>query len=194
MTQVRPALVVEGGTRRLHAVLAVIVGVTGLWALGSLAILVRDLATGADGRTEWRQSEMPLWVLMTISVLVSGSAAWRTFTYVRQTGPHHGLLDMAVVDGALRVSKLRTWLRPLSVVVRPGETVTVRARAELPVRDGAGSLVWFWVIAPAGSFTFAEAVNIDKFSLAPLDDAARELGIKVEVSGDATAMGRSAHL
>lgn len=191
MHQVRPAIVLRDRNRRAHVMLTVATGVMALWALGSVVVLVVDLLGGAIGVFDLRGSGLPLWGVMAVSAVVAAFATRDTYADARMTGPNHGLVDYVLEPGGVRLRRLQKWGRPREVLVQRGEAVQVGASLIYQRRGGLERHYRFTILAPGGTFTFEQAVHIEKLTLAPLDDAAREVGVRVETWGDATAMERS---
>lgn len=190
MDEVRPAITVLGGKRTPHILLSIGTVVMALWALGSLGWLVMDLMGGATGTFESRGSELPLWAVLAVTTVVASYATWDTYKGAVMTGPNHGLIDYVSEAAGIRLTRMRAWGRALDVVVQRGESVEIGAVLEYQRRGGLERHYRFTVSAPAGSFTFSQAVHIEKLSLTPLDEAARQLGIRVETSGEAVVMER----
>lgn len=190
MHQVTPAIVLRGGNRRAHVTLSVLTGVMGLWALGSVVALLVELLGGAQGTFDLRGSGIPLWLALAASTLVAAFATRDTYADARMTGPRHGLIDFVVEPGGIRLRRQRKWGRPLEVLVQRGETVQLGATLTYQRRGGLERHYRFTVTAPGGRFAFDQAVHIEKLTLAPLDDVARDMGIRITTSGDAVEIER----
>ncbi|WP_298455343.1 hypothetical protein [uncultured Cellulomonas sp.] len=161
-----------------------------LWGVASLVAVAVELAGGATGTFELGGRRLPLWVLWVGSAVAAAVVTQDSYANWRRTGPHHGILDIAVEPTGLRIARPGTWGRSREVLVQRGETVILDARLVRDRRAGTDRSYRFTVSAPAGSFGFVQPIYVEKLSLVPLDEAARELRITVEVSGAMTAVER----
>ena len=188
MYQVTPAITLRSASQRSHVALAVLTALMALWALGSFGGLAMDLLGGGRGAFEYRGSELPLWAVLAASGVIASYATWDTYMGAVMTGPNHGVIDYVVEPAGVRLRRLRTWGRALEVLVQRGETVHIGAALAFQRRGGLERHYRFTVSAPGGSFAFTQPIHIEKLTLEPLDEIARQMGIRVETSGEAVAM------
>jgi hypothetical protein len=204
MHQVRPAIVMRD--RKVpRAALFVLTALAALWAVGSLVALLVELRAGATGTFAFTGQGVPFWAslpfvdapivlpvwgLWAVSTPIAGLVGWNTFAGWRMAGPNHGLVDYVLEAGGMILIRRRTWGRARELLVRRGEPVSVAAELVRSARGGKERVYRFALSAPSGTMTFLHDVHIERLSLAPLDEVASTLGIEVEVSGEATALGR----
>jgi hypothetical protein len=190
MHQVKPGMVLRGRRRTPHVALLVGTALMSLWAVGSLIALAVEIADGASGSFEYRGGSLPLWALLSASVVVAGYATRATYADWRMTGSNHGVIDYVLEPTGIRLIRQRRWARPHELLVERGETVQIDATLVYARRAGTERQYRFEVSASGGSFGFTQGIYIERLSLLPLDEVVGDIGVKVSLSGAALVIER----
>lgn len=190
MHQVKPAMVLRGRKRAPHVVLFVLTALMALWAVGSVIALAVESSSGAEGTFEYLGMSLPLRALFAVSAVVAGYATWDTYAGWRMTGPNHGVIDYVLEPAGIRLTRPRKVGRASELLVQRGESVEISAELVFQRRAGTERHYRFTVSAPGGSFTFTQPIYVEKLSLVPLDEVARDRGIELRTSDAATAVER----
>lgn len=190
MHQVKPAMILRDGKRGPRRALSVLLVLMALWAVGSLVAAAVEIVGGATGVFDYGDGTVPLWAAWAASAALGAYVTWDTYGNWRMTGSDHGILDHALEPSGIRLMRPRAGRRGPELLVQRGEVVTIDAQLVRRRRGGTDRIYSFKVAAPAGSFTFTQPIYIEKLSLVPLDETARDLGVVVETTGEATAVER----
>lgn len=191
MHQTTPALVLGDGRARARGSLLMVGILCSVLAVGVVTLLVDELLAGTATTVRYAGISMPSWTLWALGAVVLGYGALDGFVGWRSTGPDHGFLDQVSEPEGIRLVHRGRLGRTKQLLVQRGQTLTVGATLVYSRRGGLERQYRFTVSAPAGAFTFAETVHVEKLSLAPLDETARLLGIDVVTTGEAEAVARS---
>jgi hypothetical protein len=189
MHQVRPGMVIRHG-RMPHVTLFVLTVLGALWALGSLVALVFEFSGGALGPFDYHGWQLPAWPLFAVSIPIASYVTRDSYTGWRMTGSNHGMIDYVLEPAGIWLVRQRNWARAHELLVQRGETVQIDAVLIYRRRAGLERLYRFTVSAPAGSFSFSQDIHIERLSVVPLDEVARQMGVQVELSGAALAIER----
>ncbi len=191
MYETKAALALQEHVRRVRVTMSILLVLCWAWVVGSVIGLVVEVASGAHGVVEHWGATFPAWVMWAVSVPISAAVTVDTQANWRASGRQHGLLDYQTVAVGLRLLHPRRLGRARELVVRLGEQVEIHADLLYKRRGGLERAYRYTVTAPGGSLAFTRPVYIEKLTLAPLDEAARPLGIRVVTSGAADEIARS---
>ncbi|GEK20452.1 hypothetical protein [Cellulomonas xylanilytica] len=192
MYETHPALVIGVSRGRVRVTLFLL-GVFGLLlTVGSAVFLVQELLGGRTGVSEYWGFRFPSWLGFAGGVVVGVAVAWDSFATWRAAGPAHGVLDYVLEPTGLRLVHHRRLLRRQELLVERGQHLVLDATLLSSRRGGLERSYRIVVSAPGGSFAFTQDGYIEKLSLAPLEQAARQLGIEVVTTGAATEIQRTA--
>lgn len=192
MYETHPALVIDAGRGRVRGTLFLL-GVFGLLlTVGSTAFLVQELLGDRSGVSEYWGFQFPSWLGFAGGVVVGIGVAWDSFAKWRAAGPTHGVVDYVLEPSGLRLVHHRRLRRRQELLVERGQRLEVDAALLYSRRGGLERSYRIVVSAPGGSFAFTQDGYIEKLSLAPLEEAARQLGIEVVTTGAATEIRRAA--
>ncbi|WP_426593411.1 hypothetical protein ACPPVS_17015 [Cellulomonas sp. McL0617] len=190
MYETRPALVLGSRRRMAHRSLFVI-GVLGLVLLGaSVWLLVSELRTGRHGVGDYWGFQFPAWMAVAVGIPILAIGVRDTFLKWRQTGRDHGLVDYVEDPQGLVLVHHRLARRRQTLLVQRGEPLDIGATLTAGRPRGRKRTYRFVVTAPGGSFVYSQDGWIERYSLAPLDAAAHQLGIIVTTSGAADVIAR----
>ncbi|WP_028049724.1 hypothetical protein [Cellulomonas sp. URHD0024] len=196
MYETRPAMVLGPGLRDgMARAILVLLGVFCLaWFVGSAYFLAVELTTGRHGVGEHWGIRFPTWIAFAVSLPLSLMIAADCFQKFQQAGRHRGILDYVDEPMGLRLVHNRLWRRRQTLLVERGERLEIAATLTYSRRGGLEREYRYVVTAPGGSFRFVRGGWIEKFSLAPLDAAARLLSITVVTTGAAQAIQRGSEV
>ena len=190
MHQVRPALILAVRRAYAHAELTFMLTLVVLGGLAGAVALVLELQRGAPpAGHSWAWTIPARWVFaasVPLATYLFDHSYWRW----RATGRQHGFIDQVLEPAGLRLVHPRPLGRTQQLLVGRGRSVEIAATLRHEGHGGRERSYRFTVSSRDGSFSFNQDVRIEKLSLAPLDESARDLRIEVVTSGAAELLCR----